>query len=138
VKEFKGDMNRMDAIDTPYINSNLIKSVYIEFHSENETTFSWMREETCLALSLLDVEMRVVLQNFGSNCILQIHVDGKVFETINEDFIEYILINNSNNLVLVSNKPIKDFLASHVRWVNAPNTEDNYDEIYLECIRDIR
>jgi len=65
IKKFEGDVVAYDAVDAPYLNSNLISSVHMVFVSNTETRISWMLAETHLALLLISTEIKGLVYEFN-------------------------------------------------------------------------
>lgn len=137
IQKFEGEVVSYDAVDAPYLNSNLISSVHMVFVSNTETRISWMRAETCLALLLISTEIEG-LKYVYKGVEVGLCANDTIFNRFDEDFVKFILENQISTIKLTTSVNSKDYLASLVRYTRAVGSKPDFDAIYLECIRDPR
>ena len=137
IKKFEGDVVAYDAVDAPYLNSNLISSVHMVFVSNTETRISWMLAETHLALLLISTEIKGLVYEFNG-VVVSLWANDTLFGGFDEYFVKFILENKISTIRLTTSVDTKDYLASLVRYTKATGSKPDFDAIYLECIRDPR
>lgn len=108
----------------------------MEFVADKETKISWMWGETCLALFIVDTEIQEIREYF--ECDVYLLVDGKIFQHLDVETIEYICINKITNITLVTGVDTKNYLSSIIRYIKEPDGTVDFDKVYIETIRDIR
>ena len=137
IQMFEGELVAYDAVDAPYINSNLINSVHMVFVSNTETRVSWMPAETFLALLIISTEvegLRCTFEKVG----VSLCANGTIFSRFDEGFVKFILDNKICTIRLTTSVDTRDYLASLVRYTKVVGSKPDFDAIYLECIRDPR
>lgn len=134
VGKFEGRLRVYDAVCLPKLNSNIISSVYLRFVEPTTTTFTWLRNETCLAMFILDTEIQDLKENLDL-CTLQIYVGDQKFDRVDGSLIEFVLKNNIEGLSLVSDKDIKTYMGSYIRYTTSVDGGVDFDKIYMEAVR---
>ena len=109
----------------------------MEFKSGTKTDVSWMVEELCLALTVVDEEIKNIRSCFVG-CDVKLNIGGRVFTEIDENMIEFLLVNNLTRLSIEADVEIRDHQASVVRYVRDKGASTDFDALYNECIRDTR
>jgi len=137
IQKFEGEVVAYDAVDAPYLNSNLISSVHMVFVSNTETRVSWMLAETCLALLLVSTEIEGLEYTY-KGVEVGLWANDTFFSSFDENFVKFILENKISTIKLTTNVDSRDYLASLVRYTRAVGSKPDFDAIYLECIRDPR
>ena len=79
-----------------------------------------------------------MINYYHQDCAVSIFIENTTFESVDEDFVKYVLENNITNVTLVSSKNIQDYLSSQVRFITHDVEQVDFDIVYLECIRDVR
>lgn len=125
-----------DAVNSPYINTNRISSVLLQFISNREVDVSWMLNETNLALSIVDTEIRSVESCLG--CKITLLIGGKVFLNLDGGALNFLLENKITSLSMLSNVDARDYFSSYIRYIKEPDGSVNMDKLYIESIRDTR
>lgn len=137
VQKFEGELVVYDAVNAPYLNSNLIGSVHMVFVSNTETTVSWILAETHLALIIISTEIEDLRYVF-KDIIINLYANDTFFSKFDEDFVKFLLENKICTIKLITSINTKDYLASVVRYTKVAGSNPDFDAIYLECIRDPR
>lgn len=125
-----------DAVNSPYINSNRISSVLMQFFSNKETDISWIWEETSLAITILETEIQEVEVALG--CKITLVVGNRSFTQLDGVLLEFIFKNKITSLTMVSDLDTRDFFASYIRYIRELDGSVNMDKVYIESIRDVR
>jgi len=108
----------------------------MEFTKNKETKITWMWDETCLALFIIDTEIQD-LKNI-LECDTYLVFGDKVFHSLDEEAINFICANKVTTVTIVTSVDAKNYLSSIVRYIKEPDGTVDFDKIYIETTRDPR
>lgn len=136
VCRFVGEVVWYDAVNSPYINTNRVSSVLLQFITNREVDVSWSWEETGLAMLIVDTEIKSVESYLG--CNIKLIINNKIFSVLDDGALNFLLESKVTSLSMVSDLDVRDYFASYIRYIKEPDGSVNMDKVYIESIRDPR